>query len=653
MNEQAIFLAALEIADPAERAAYLSTTCDGKSTLRRQVEALLAAHERSGEFLDVPALQQIAAGTPEDNPSHAATCAERQIAGDEINLSFLQPSTKPGSLGRLGHYEIQEVIGRGGCGIVLKAFDEMLHRIVAIKVMSPELAATSPARKRFLREARTAAAIRHENVVSIHAVDEQPVPFLVMEYVAGQTLQQKLDQSGPLDVRDIVSIGYQIACGLEAAHAIGLIHRDIKPANILLEQGKDRIKITDFGLARTADDASLTQSGTIAGTPLYMSPEQAQGRAIDQRSDLFSLGSVLYVMCSGRPPFRAATTLAVLQRVANEEPRPIQEIIPETPDWLVAIIAKLHVKQPGDRFASAQEVAARLAGHQAEMQRNGGVEKAEGLLPMPSPLAKSAAAADFAEPVICGERPADILRFGQSRKLGGIITVGTILALLAGLGLIGATGISLFRGTMKSPLVGDSAVVADGAPPQPDNNDANPNSNDYDPLARGRWIPVLRGPGAAVLRRNANVADGLVEVQAGHAYDKSVWAADVIVRAKVQKLKTQNVLLTLRDAKGLYYAAFYQFDETERFGVGRRGANFHYRVLQNFKATAGVKEGEFFELAFAAVGDLLEVYVNGKRVGQFHDRAINRSGGVAVHATKGKGVFKDVEVMILNRAEPF
>src|SRR6185436_16754016 len=142
---------------------------------------------------------------------------------------------------------------------------------------------------------------------------------------------------------------------------------DVKPGNILLEKGLERVKLTDFGLARSADDASLTQSGLIAGTPLYMSPEQALGQAIDQRSDLFSLGSVLYVMCSGRPPFRAATTVAVLKRVAEDQPRPIQEIIPEVPLWLSAIIAKLHAKNPAERFTSAQEVAHLLGLCLAEM----------------------------------------------------------------------------------------------------------------------------------------------------------------------------------------------------------------------------------------------------------------------------------------------
>ena len=152
----------------------------------------------------------------------------------------------------------------------------------------------------------------------------------------------------------------QIASGLAAAHAQGLVHRDIKPANILLEDGVERLKITDFGLARAADDASLTRTGVIAGTPQFMSPEQARGEGVDSRSDLFSLGSVMYAMCTGRPPFRAETSYGTLQRICDSQPRPICEINPEIPAWLAAIVAHLHEKDPEDRFQTAQELAGLL-----------------------------------------------------------------------------------------------------------------------------------------------------------------------------------------------------------------------------------------------------------------------------------------------------
>ena len=265
------------------------------------------------------------------------------------------PSSGPTAL---GHFDVLETIGRGGFGVVVKAFDRSLCRVVAIKTMPPEMAATSPARKRFVREARAAAAVRHDNVVCIYAVEEHPTPHLVMEYVSGGSLQQHLDRVGPLETREVLRFGAQIARGLAAAHATGLVHRDIKPANVLLEAGDaSRAKLTDFGIARAADDASLTQSGMVVGTPMYMAPEQAKGERVDHRADLFSLGSVLYTMVTGRPPFRAENSLAVLKRVADETPRPIEEIIPETPEWLRAIIAKLHARDPANRFQSAAEVA--------------------------------------------------------------------------------------------------------------------------------------------------------------------------------------------------------------------------------------------------------------------------------------------------------
>jgi formylglycine-generating enzyme required for sulfatase activity len=304
---------------------------------------------------------------------HAATRTGEGTCRPEDDaelLTFLSPATRPDSLGRIGHYEVFQVLGRGGFGIVFRAFDDVLQRVVAVKVLAPQLAATSPARKRFLREARTSGQVRHENVVQVHEVGEQPLPYLVMEFIPGETLQQRLDRIGPVEPAEVVRVGRQIAEGLAAAHANDLIHRDIKPGNILLEGGQQKVKITDFGLARAADDASISQSGIIAGTPMYMAPEQALGHRLDQRADLFSLGSVLYQMAAGRPPFRANSTVAVLKRVADDTPRDIREIIPETPQWLCDIIAKLHAKNPDDRFQSAREVADVLADCEAQLKAN-------------------------------------------------------------------------------------------------------------------------------------------------------------------------------------------------------------------------------------------------------------------------------------------
>lgn len=212
--------------------------------------------------------------------------------------------------------------------------------------------------------------MRDDHVVAIHAVsDEGPVPYLVMDYIHGITLEERVQQAGGgLELKEILRIGLQVAKGLAAAHTQGLIHRDIKPANILLENSVQRVKITDFGLAGAVADAGQADIGVIAGTPLYMSPEQAQGKVTDQRTDLFSLGSVLYTLCTGRAPFNDASTSAVLARVREETLKPVRELNPSIPDWLSEEIARLHAKDVADRPASAQDVADLLSRQLAQLQ---------------------------------------------------------------------------------------------------------------------------------------------------------------------------------------------------------------------------------------------------------------------------------------------
>jgi serine/threonine-protein kinase len=291
-------------------------------------------------------------------------------AGEQPWLGFLKPCDDDTKLGRLGPYAVIEVVGSGGMGVVLKALDPALNRIVAVKVLAPHLATSGAARRRFAREAQAAAAVVHEHVVAIHAVQEADgLPYLVMPYIDGRSLQDRLNRNGPLGIKEILRIGAQAASGLSAAHAQGLVHRDVKPANILLENGVERVKLTDFGLARTIDDASLTQSGVLAGTPQYMAPEQARGESADHRGDLFSLGSVLYAMCTGHSPFRAETMVAVIRRLCDERPRPIREVNPDIPDWFAEIVERLHEKLPANRFQSAEEVADLLGRHLAHLQQ--------------------------------------------------------------------------------------------------------------------------------------------------------------------------------------------------------------------------------------------------------------------------------------------
>ena len=283
-------------------------------------------------------------------------------SGLETELTrLLGPTDDPEMMGRFGGYEISGIVGRGGMGVVMKGLDVSLNRFVAIKVLNPIFGSTSAGRKRFAREAQAAAAVVHENVIAIHGVDEwNDTPYLVMPYIKGESLQQRIERTAPLSLENTLEISLQIARGLAAAHDQGLVHRDIKPANILMPESVSRILITDFGLARAADDVSLTCSGVISGTPQYMSPEQAKGEAIDSHTDLFSLGSVMYAMLCGHPPFRAETSYGVLRRITDHPHRQLSQIQSTTPTWLESIVNRLLQKDSSKRFNSAHELAETL-----------------------------------------------------------------------------------------------------------------------------------------------------------------------------------------------------------------------------------------------------------------------------------------------------
>lgn len=382
MSERDIFAAARDRINPADRELFLNKACAGDTALRHRIERLLVADAAADSILDMPVVQVSASGdsvtgiyaassadvgdgdtktiarATGDTPKYAETKSPDEGDSDFDLKTLLSPAQEEGSIGRLDHYEVLGVVGRGGMGVVLKAHDTKLRRIVAVKLLSPALSAVPTARRRFAREAQAAAAVRDDHVVDIHAVcEDRPVPYIVMDFVSGITLEERFRTSGALQTREVLQIGAQSAKGLAAAHAQGLIHRDVKPGNILLEDGVQRVKLTDFGLARAADDASISRSGIIAGTPLYMSPEQARGDKIDSRSDLFSLGSVLYTLCTGRPAFRAGNSVAVIRRVCKDDPRPIRDVNPDIPKWLCAVIEKLMAKEPADRIQSASEVA--------------------------------------------------------------------------------------------------------------------------------------------------------------------------------------------------------------------------------------------------------------------------------------------------------
>lgn len=284
---------------------------------------------------------------------------------------MLEPCGEPGTMGKLGSWLIHEVIDRGGMGIVLRGTDPLLRREVAIKLLGPELATDAECRARFLREAQAAAAVDHEHVMPVYAVcQDAPLPYLVMPFNQGESLQQRLDREGRLSFAETLRIGRAVAAGLAAAHARGLVHRDVKPGNILLSTD-GRVRLADFGLAQAADAVRMTRSGILTGTPGYMAPEQLEGAAPDARTDLFALGAVIYRMLTGRGPFDAPTAMAVMKRVAFDDPPPIKEVVrPPPPPWFITLTEDLLQKKAAARPPGAAAVVDRMDGKSAPDSRS-------------------------------------------------------------------------------------------------------------------------------------------------------------------------------------------------------------------------------------------------------------------------------------------
>ncbi len=364
MTERSVFLAALDVADAADRAVYLDSACAADADLRRRVEALLAAHAVSDTFMAHPAVA--------DSPAFA-------------------PPTAPGDLGRLGKYRILKELGRGGMGAVYLAFDERLERNVALKLMLPNAAANSTAKDRFLREARAAARVSSDHVVAIHEADEiDGTPYIALQFLQGSPLDEYLQKKGLPSLPQVTRIARETALGLAAAHNLGLVHRDIKPGNIWLEAPGGRVKILDFGLAKPVQGnaaAEHTASGDILGTPAYMAPEQGLGRPLDGRADLFSLGCMMYRLVTGKLPFDRPTLMAILTAIATEEPPPVRELNPAVPTALAELIHQLLAKTPDARPPSADVVAARLRAMSEGFQGSAATPRPSETAPLPLPAA--------------------------------------------------------------------------------------------------------------------------------------------------------------------------------------------------------------------------------------------------------------------------
>jgi WD40 repeat protein len=308
--------------------------------------------------------QRLRALHPSDGSAALSTAVEAAAGPPSTQVvaesgGVLDPGAGPDETGRIAGYRVLHRLGAGGMGVVFAAEDPHLKRHIALKVMSPKLAAETEARERFLREAQAMAAIEHDHIVAIYQVGEhRGLPFLAMPLLRGESLEARLEREPCLSPAEVVRIGKEAADGLAAAHERGLIHRDIKPSNLWLEEGKGRVKVLDFGLARPADGTTgLTQQGVVVGTPAFMSPEQAQGESLDPRTDLFSLGCVLYRAATGQAPFRGDTVIATLASVLQHDPPPLRQLNPEVPRALDDLVRRLLAKQRQRRPASARDVA--------------------------------------------------------------------------------------------------------------------------------------------------------------------------------------------------------------------------------------------------------------------------------------------------------
>jgi urea transport system substrate-binding protein len=422
-----------------------------------------------------------------EGPGGQRQPARRSPSAEQARtFSFLSPPQGEGELGWLAHYRVTGVLGEGGMGFVFDAFDTSLHRRVALKVLKPDLAANLSYRQRFLLEARAAAQLPDDYIITIYQVGmEKDVPFLAMKFLYGESLEHRLQREGRLPPLEILQIGREIALGLSAAHDRGLIHRDIKPANIWLEappgqQGANtqrlsfeqlyRVKILDFGLARPINDARhLTATGLIVGTPQYLAPEQARGQALDHRCDLFSLGIVLYRMATGVLPFEGSDTLAQLTALAVAEPPPIEELVSDVPVGLRQLIHQLLARDPANRPQTARAVVEAIRA----------LEKGTGLAPT------QAVAVPCRAP-ITGEAPATTISAGQAGKPDRRrwLLAGGMLGLL----LLGG-GLLLWR---SRPTAGtdNGAAKADAEPSKAENM---PVASDKEPIKVGILFS-LRGP---------------------------------------------------------------------------------------------------------------------------------------------------------------
>jgi len=379
---------------------------------------------------------------------------------------------------KLGKYEIQAEIGRGGMGAVYRGYDPLLDRYVAVKVLAPHLVWEQRFVERFLREARAAARLKHPHIVTIHDVGhEGGWYYFVMEYLEGQTLTEVIRQRGALSPGEALAILRPLADALDYAHHRGLVHRDIKPGNVMV--GVDgHVTLTDFGIARAAQETQLTATGAVVGTPQYMSPEQVNGLAADARSDQYSLGVVAYEVLSGQVPFQAESTLALMYKVVHEPPPPIQQSRPDLPAAVGDVLERALAKAPGNRYPTAGAFVEALGPAWTGEAVVGVAARPEVAVPLVKPLLVAEEPATTAAPALVTPpppvpaatpvpppAPAAIPAPARRRvpvwawALGGLTALAALICLTVGLaGLVTTVGSNESSPT-RTPPAGETATA--------------------------------------------------------------------------------------------------------------------------------------------------------------------------------------------------
>ncbi len=414
------------------------------------------------------------------NTTSPAVAVRGELNAQSGSYDFLDPPQAAGEIGWLAHYRVRRCIGEGGMGLVFEAEDTDLLRRVALKVIRPELAGEPQAAQRFMLEARAMAALKHDHIVTIYQVSqERGVPFLAMEYLQGMSLHRWLERGRKPSLDLVLRLGREMAAGLAAAHKRGLVHRDIKPANIWLEAPIGRVKILDFGLARSASqDVHITNPGTALGTPAYMSPEQASGEEVDASGDLFSLGCVLYQLCTGALPFPGTTVMAVLTALSNNAPSPARDINPAVPPALDALVMRLLAKKPADRPPTAEVVVEAIKSIERELL----AERQKAELSSATPPPADGGSQKLAQSAIAGE-PGAPLPASKARSIRRALAIATAVVLL-GIAVVAIGGVMLSHRATTVAAVRSVPIAFDAIEPRRVVREPSPPASPPGPIAQ-------------------------------------------------------------------------------------------------------------------------------------------------------------------------